>query len=109
MTAVRRSGHHYEIRVDGALAGVAQFRDRDSQRVFFHTEIAEAFQGKGLSSVLIGEALTDTRAAGMRIVPVCPAVAAYLKRHDEYADITDTVTPDVLEWLDAVLAGSHPE
>jgi predicted GNAT family acetyltransferase len=106
---VRRSGHHYELRVAGALAGITQFRDRAGQRVFFHTEIADAFQGKGLSAVLIAEALADTRAAGLRIVPVCPAVAKYLTRHDEYADSTDPVLPDVLTWLDAVLATPHAE
>ena len=104
MTVVRRSGHHYEIRVDGQLAGLAQFRDRDGQRVFFHTEITDAFRGKGMSSVLIAGALDDTRAAGLRIVPVCPAVAKYLDKHGEFADLTDPVTPEVLNWLDTVLA-----
>ena len=98
---VHRSGHHYEIRVDGTLAGIAQFRDRPDQRVFFHTEITEAFQGKGMSSRLIAGALADTRAAGQRVVPVCAAVAAYLTKHDETAD---PVTPEILTWLDATLA-----
>lgn len=40
----------------------------------------------------------------MRIVPVCPYVAAYLERHREFDDITDPVTPEVLRWLDAELA-----
>lgn len=31
----------------------------------------------------------------MRIVPVCPYVAEYLERHEEFADITDPVTPEV--------------
>jgi len=104
MTVVRRAGHHYEIRVDGQLAGIAQFRDSDNQRVFFHTETTEAFRGKGMSTALIAGALDDTRTAGLRIVPVCPAVAKYLDRHDEFADITDPVTPEVLTWLDKVLA-----
>ncbi|HEX6359564.1 GNAT family N-acetyltransferase [Actinophytocola sp.] len=102
--AVRRSGHHYEIRVDGELAGLTQFRDREDQRVFYHTEIAGTFRGKGMSAVLIAAALDDTRAADMRIVPVCPAVAKYLTKHTEFADITDPVAPDILNWLDAVLA-----
>jgi predicted GNAT family acetyltransferase len=97
---VRRAGHHYEIRVDGTLAGSTQFRDRGDQRVFFHTEIGEAFQGKGLSSKLIAGALEDTRAANLRVVPVCSAVAAYVKKHDVSAD---PVTPDVLTWLDKEL------
>jgi hypothetical protein len=37
-------------------------------------------------------------------------VAEHLKRHDEFADITDPVTPDVLRWLKEELRrGGNPE
>ncbi|MFH8449616.1 GNAT family N-acetyltransferase [Streptomyces fungicidicus] len=89
----------YEILVDGRRAGLTAYRDLGVQRVFFHTEVDEAFAGQGLGPRLVQQALTDVRASGMRIVPVCPYVAKFLKRHDEFADITDPVTPDVLRWL----------
>ncbi|MGZ3114007.1 GNAT family N-acetyltransferase [Streptomyces sp. H62] len=89
----------YEILVDGRRAGLTAYRDAGVQRVFFHTEIDEAFAGQGLAPQLVGQALLDVRASGMRIVPVCPYVAKFLKRHDEFADITDPVTPEVLRWL----------
>ncbi|MEV5544432.1 GNAT family N-acetyltransferase [Saccharopolyspora shandongensis] len=90
---------HYEILIDGKRAGLTAYRDRGAQRVFYHTVIDDAFAGKGLASQLVDQALTDVRDAGKRIVPVCPYVAKYLKRHDEFDDITDAVTPDVLRWL----------
>lgn len=93
----------YEILVDGKRAGLTAYRDRGEQRVFFHTEVDDAFAGQGLASRLVQEALTDVRKSGKRIVPVCPYVAAFLERHDEFADITDPVTPDVLQWLDTEL------
>jgi predicted GNAT family acetyltransferase len=102
--AVERVENRYEIRFGGELAGFTEFRDHGDQRVFFHTEIAEVFQGKGLSSVLIEHALTRTREDGKRIVPVCPAVAGYLAKHDGFADVTDPVQNDVLTWLTKVLA-----
>ncbi|MER7778888.1 GNAT family N-acetyltransferase [Streptomyces sp. NPDC096191] len=89
----------YEILVDGRRAGLTAYRDLGEQRVFFHTEIDEAFAGQGLGTQLVRQALVDVRASGMRIVPVCPYVAKFLKRHDGFADITDPVTPDVLRWL----------
>lgn len=98
---VERAQDRYEIRVDGALAGFTEIRDRGGQRVFFHTEIVEAFQGQGLASVLIEDALTRTRDDGKRIVPVCPAVARHLAKHAGFADITDRVDRDVLTWLAA--------
>ncbi|MET9453132.1 GNAT family N-acetyltransferase [Streptomyces cinerochromogenes] len=90
----------YEILVDGERAGLTAYRDRGAQRVFYHTEIDDAFAGQGLASRLVQEALTDVRESGKRIVPVCPYVAKFLKRHEEFADLVDDVTPDVLRWLD---------
>jgi predicted GNAT family acetyltransferase len=97
------SRHRYEVLVDGERAGLTAYRDRDGQRVFFHTEIDDAFAGQGLASLLVEQALTDVRASGKRIVPVCPYVAKFLKKHDEFADITDPVTPEVVQWLETVL------
>ncbi|MFB6813488.1 GNAT family N-acetyltransferase [Streptomyces sp. NPDC056347] len=91
--------HRYTIQVDGEPAGFTVYRDRDGQRVFYHTEIDDAFAGRGLASILVTAALNDVRDSGMRIVPVCPYVAKYLKKHDEFSDITDPVTPEVLQWL----------
>ncbi|MFB6877482.1 GNAT family N-acetyltransferase [Streptomyces sp. NPDC056323] len=95
--------HRYEIVVDEERAGLTAYRDRDDQRVFFHTEIDDVHAGQGLAAILVEQALTDVRTSGKRIVPVCPYVAKFLTRHQEFADITDPVTPEVLTWLDARL------
>ncbi|GGZ06492.1 GNAT family N-acetyltransferase [Streptomyces olivaceoviridis] len=95
--------NRYEILVDGKRAGLTAYRDRDAQRVFYHTEVDDAFAGQGLASQLVQEALTDVRESGKRIVPVCPYVAKFLKRHEEFADLVDPVTPDVLRWLETEL------
>src|SRR3954470_12362116 len=94
-TAVERvdADRRYEILVDGRRAGLTAYRDRGAQRVFFHTEIDDTFAGQGLAAQLIQLALADVRESGKRIVPVCPYVAKFLKRHDEFTDITDPVTP----------------
>lgn len=95
--------NRYEILVDGERAGLTAYRDRGEQRVFYHTEIDDAFAGQGLASRLVQEALTDVRDSGKRIVPVCPYVAKFLQRHEEFADLVDAVTPDVSRWLDSQL------
>jgi predicted GNAT family acetyltransferase len=93
----------YEIVVDGKRAGLAAYVDRGEQRVFFHTEVDDAYAGQGLAARLVQYALTDTRAAGKRIVTVCPYVARFLKRHEEFAGSADPVTPDILQWLEREL------
>ncbi|MFJ3307520.1 GNAT family N-acetyltransferase [Streptomyces sp. NPDC086549] len=99
----REAKNRYDILVDGKRAGLTAYRDRGEQRVFYHTEVDEAFAGQGLASQLVQEALTDVRNSGKRIVPVCPYVTKFLTKHQEFADITDAVTPDVLKWLDTEL------
>jgi predicted GNAT family acetyltransferase len=89
----------YTVAVDGQPVGLTAFADRDNQRVFYHTEVDERFGGRGLATIVIGEALKATRADGKRIVPVCPTVADYVKKHPEFADVADKPTPDILRWV----------
>jgi uncharacterized protein len=90
----------YTIAVDGETVGLAAVADRDNQRVFYHTEVEERFGGRGLATILVAEALAATRADGKRVVPLCPMVAAFIKKHPEFADISDPVTPAVLQWVE---------
>jgi len=96
----------YVVTVDGERAGLASYADRTdkdgvAQRVFYHTEVSEAFGGRGLATILVKEALDDARAQGKKIVGVCPLVAAFLKKHPEYSDATNRVTKEILDWLGA--------
>ena|SRR6476469_2069553 len=88
-TTVTAESDRYTIAVDDKEVGNAEFVDRDGRREFTHTEVDDDYEGRGLATILIGEALQDTRAAGLRIKAVCPMVAAYLKKHDEYREIVD--------------------
>lgn len=71
----------YEIRLGDALAGFAQFRLREGEIQFVHTEVDPAFRGKGLAQTLAEEALTDAAASGATIVPYCPFIAGYLQEN----------------------------
>ena len=72
----------YEIHVGEVLAGFAEYKERDGEILFVHTEVDPAFQGKGLAAVLADQALADTAASGATIVPYCPYIARYLKRNE---------------------------
>ena len=71
------------------MAGFTEIKDSDGQRTFPHTEVDDAFEGRGLASILIGEALQQTKEAGLRIVPVCSMVQGYVKKHPEFDDVVD--------------------
>lgn len=55
--------------------------------VLIHTEVDAAFEGKGYGSRLVHDALADIRARGLKVVPQCAFVRAYLKRHPDEADV----------------------
>lgn len=100
MSQIVTREHHpdrYQLTVDGVPAGFAEFVDVDGQRIFFHTEVPEAFSGQGLAAVIVRQALDATRAEGLRVVPVCPYVKQYVRKHDDWADIVDPVTPAALQ------------
>ncbi len=77
----------YEVHVDGALAGFAEYRRRPNLIAFTHTEVGDAYEGQGLASTLIRHALDEARAAGLAVLPFCPFVNGYITRHPEYADL----------------------
>jgi predicted GNAT family acetyltransferase len=86
----------YEAIRDGRLVGVIRYRIEPGVVVLVHTEVDEAVEGTGVGSQLVRGALDDLRARGLRVVPLCPFVAAYLRRHPEDADLvgTDPATPE---------------
>ncbi|HZC99368.1 MAG TPA: GNAT family N-acetyltransferase [Actinomycetes bacterium] len=79
--------HRYEIHVDGTLAGIAQYRRQSGVVTFTHTEVDPAYEGQGLGSVLARCALDELRGSGEQIVPLCPFIAGYLRRHPQYLDL----------------------
>jgi uncharacterized protein len=78
------AAHKWEARLDGDLAGYAEYRESPSRVVFTHTVVDERFEGRGIGSGLAKAALDAAVAANKRIVPYCPFISAYLRRHDEY-------------------------
>jgi predicted GNAT family acetyltransferase len=85
-TTVTKEPDRFTIAVEGKTVGKAEFLDRGEKRAFTHTEVDKDYEGRGLASILIGEALAQTRDAGLRIVAQCPSVVAYVEKHPEYRD-----------------------
>ena len=80
----------YELVDDGQLVGEILYRSDPGRVVLVHTEVSPALEGQGLASRLVAGALDDIRARGLRVVPICPFVRSYLRRHPEYDDLVVT-------------------
>lgn len=82
--------HRYEIRDGDQVAGLTQYRLPDDGHVdFIHTETSSDYEGQGMAARVVEFALDDVRAQNKRIIPHCPYVAGFIRKHPEYEDITD--------------------
>jgi hypothetical protein len=79
----------FEITVDGALAGFADYKALPGRVVILHSEIDDAYQGRGLAGTLTKTALDSIRERGLLVTPRCPYTAAYIRKHPEYVDLVD--------------------
>lgn len=81
--------HQFELDVEGlrALLSYRQFPDRI---VLVHTEVPGPLEGRGLAAKLARTALDFARANHLRVVPACPYVASFLRKHSEYQDLLST-------------------
>lgn len=77
----------FEVTVDGELAGFLDYRFRRGLLALVHTEVDERFGGRGLGGRLARFALDHARADGLAVLPFCPFVNGWIKRHPEYVDL----------------------
>jgi predicted GNAT family acetyltransferase len=78
----------FEIRVDVDEAFI-QFRRRGSVLSLIHTEVPKPVEKKGVAAALARAALEYARAHGMTVRPICPYVAKFIARHQEFQDLVE--------------------
>jgi len=78
--------HRYEMELDGQTA-VLTYSQRGNQITFLHTGVPEELEGHGIANKLTHTALEDARTHHQMVVPACPFVGAYIRRHPEYLSL----------------------
>lgn len=73
--------------IDGEQAGFIVYRMRPGLIALIHTEVEERLEGHGVGGKLARFALDQARAEGLQVLPFCPFVNAWMKRHPEYTDL----------------------
>jgi predicted GNAT family acetyltransferase len=76
----------YEMAIDGKLAFVA-YRRREGVLSLDHAEVPRELEGRGIGSALVGATLDAIRAQGLKVIPRCPFIAAFIERKPEYQDM----------------------
>jgi predicted GNAT family acetyltransferase len=71
----------------GAGLAISEYQLRGGVLHIMHTEVPKELEGQGMGARLARGVLDAARARGLNVVPRCPFVAAYMKRHKEYDDL----------------------
>lgn len=80
--------HRFEMKVGDYLALIV-YKERDGKITLIHTEAAKELEGKGAATAIIEKTLDYIEKNTYKLIPLCPLVVAYLKRHPEWMRIVD--------------------
>ena len=80
--------HQFEISIDEHKALIV-YREKDNIITLIHTEVEPELEGKGVATAVIEKTLDYIEKDNYKLVPLCPLVFAYIKRHPEWKRIVD--------------------
>lgn len=84
------SRQRYELFDGDTMIGMTVYGLPDSGHVdFVHTEVDPEYSGRGLAGVLAEFAIKDVQSQDKRIIPHCPYMRGWLRKHPEFDTIVD--------------------
>ncbi len=76
----------YEFHIDGLVPKIEYIKTKD--KIYLtHTEVPQALEGKGIGTALVRQVLEDVEEKELTLVPMCPFVAMYIKRHPKWKSL----------------------
>lgn len=79
--------NQYEFHIDKYIPKIEYIKSQNGEIYLTHTEIPVALEGQGIGSALVEKALQDIDEKNLRLVPLCPFVAGYIKKHPDWKRI----------------------
>lgn len=83
------SKKRFEINVDGHFAFI-NFGETGHQIALVHTEVEPELEGTGAAAAVVEKTLHWIEENNKTLLPFCPYVFAYIKKHPEWKRIVDT-------------------
>ena len=78
----------FQITIDGHDAFI-EYKETAQQTALVHTEVPEAIGGRGVAAALVEKTLNHLEAHHNTLLPICPYVFAYIKKHPEWKRLVD--------------------
>ena len=88
--SLNRAHDRFELLTDGKLSLVTYFQPDEHTLALVHTEVHPDLEGQGIGSNLVQQVLEYTEQHGLKIVPLCPFVSTYIKRHPDWQRVVST-------------------
>lgn len=77
----------YEFHVENYLPKIEYIKTNNGEIYLTHTEEPVALEGRGIGSQLAEKVLADIEKKGLRLIPLCPFIAGYIKKHPDWRRI----------------------
>lgn len=78
----------FEMNIEGNTA-IIEYKQYPGKIALLHTEVPPALEGKGAATAIIEKTLGYLEKNNFKLIPLCPLVVAYLKRHPEWNKLTE--------------------
>jgi len=78
--------NRFELKAGDHVAVVC-YRLAPGVITFTHAEVPQPLSGQGIGSRLARGALEQVRARGLKVVPKCPFIAAFIAKNAEFSDL----------------------
>ena len=76
----------FELHIGDQIAFIDYIINKQGTIYLTHTEVPVSLEGQGVGSAIVSKTLAYVRSQNLKMAPLCPFVAAYLKRHPEEAE-----------------------
>lgn len=73
----------FELEIDDAVAFIEYKIGKSGAMYLIHTEVPGMFEGQGVGHKLVRESLEIAEKEGIKVMPLCPFVRAFMKNHQE--------------------------
>ena len=80
--------NRFEIEIEGSFAFI-DYKETSNQIALVHTEVPKALGGRGIAAALVEKTLHYIDDHDKLVLPFCPYVFAYIKKHPEWKRIVD--------------------
>jgi uncharacterized protein len=81
------SENRFEVHIGEQIA-VSNYQLQGKTITFFHVGVPHELEGQGIGSILAKAGLEYAREKSYKVIAACTFVAAHIRRHPEYQELT---------------------